>query len=41
MLDVDDFWTLVEGSATVTGQPDERLGWLTDRLAELFPATGR
>ncbi|MFB9546252.1 DUF4240 domain-containing protein [Micromonospora sagamiensis] len=34
MLDVDDFWALVEGSATVTVQPDERLAWLTDRLAE-------
>ncbi|WP_416902855.1 DUF4240 domain-containing protein [Micromonospora echinospora] len=38
MLDVDDFWTLVEGSATVTGQPDERLAWLTDRLAGRTPA---
>ncbi|TWJ20027.1 DUF4240 domain-containing protein [Micromonospora endolithica] len=34
MIGTEDFWALVEASATATGDPDERLAWLTDRLAE-------
>ncbi|MFJ6199680.1 DUF4240 domain-containing protein [Micromonospora sp. NPDC092111] len=30
---MDEFWALVEASATATDTPDERLAWLTDRLA--------
>ncbi|MEV4483620.1 DUF4240 domain-containing protein [Micromonospora coxensis] len=30
----DEFWALIEGSAAVAADPDERLAWLTDRLAE-------
>ncbi|WDZ84808.1 DUF4240 domain-containing protein [Micromonospora cathayae] len=33
MLALDDFWSLVEGSAAATDHPDGRLAWLTDQLA--------
>ncbi|MFR9777291.1 DUF4240 domain-containing protein [Micromonospora sp. MS34] len=31
-MDTDEFWALIEASAAA-GTPDERLAWLTDRLA--------
>ncbi|MCM0674719.1 DUF4240 domain-containing protein [Micromonospora phytophila] len=34
MIGTDEFWALIEASATATADPDERLAWLTDRLAE-------
>ncbi|MER5703979.1 DUF4240 domain-containing protein [Micromonospora sp. NPDC002296] len=37
-VDTEGFWALVEASARACGGPDERLTWLTDRLAGL-PAT--
>ncbi|MFI1197610.1 DUF4240 domain-containing protein [Micromonospora sp. NPDC020750] len=37
-MDTEGFWALVEASARACGGPDERLTWLTERLAGL-PAT--
>ncbi|MGN9775273.1 DUF4240 domain-containing protein [Micromonospora sp. H33] len=34
MIGTDDFWALIGASATATGDPEARLAWLTDRLAE-------
>ncbi|WP_405099756.1 DUF4240 domain-containing protein [Micromonospora sp. NBC_01412] len=34
-MDTEGFWALVEASARASGGPDERLTWLTDRLAGL------
>ncbi|MGN9809077.1 DUF4240 domain-containing protein [Micromonospora sp. BQ11] len=34
MIGTEDFWTLIEASADATADPEERLAWLTDRLAE-------
>ncbi|MEV4625195.1 DUF4240 domain-containing protein [Micromonospora sp. NPDC049523] len=34
-MDIDGFWDLIERSAVPAGSPDDRLEWLTDRLAEL------
>lgn len=33
VIATDDFWALIEASATATADPDARLAWLTDRLA--------
>ncbi|WP_158554036.1 hypothetical protein [Micromonospora deserti] len=32
MIGTEDFWALIEASATATGALDGRLAWLTDRL---------
>ncbi|MFK3984008.1 DUF4240 domain-containing protein [Micromonospora sp. NPDC050397] len=34
-MDTDGFWELIERSALRADTPDDRLRWLTDRLAEL------
>ncbi|WP_329103363.1 DUF4240 domain-containing protein [Micromonospora sp. NBC_01699] len=34
-MDIDGFWALIERSAVLADAPDDRLEWLTDRLAEL------
>jgi hypothetical protein len=34
-MDIDEFWSLVEGSAREADGPDERLRWLEDRLSRL------
>lgn len=34
-MDIDGFWELIERSAVPVGTPEDRLEWLTDRLAEL------
>ncbi|MET8838190.1 DUF4240 domain-containing protein [Micromonospora sp. NPDC004540] len=34
VVQMDEFWALIEASDAAAGTPDERLSWLTDRLAE-------
>jgi hypothetical protein len=34
-MDLDQFWTLIEQSRTATNDADERIEWLTERLATL------
>lgn len=36
-METDEFWALIEASDAACGTPDERLAWLTDRLAERPP----